>query len=197
MAAKDASLQDLPLTRKQAEALVVAKVKKIFEEPSVLEAVKVAIRDPKNPLELSAAEQKTFQALDGGLQKAGRLPGLGRIAKGAANALDNRIKDEAVSSDRSKKSRNALLDSLGEDITVAKLEAAMEEMGEYVKEFSVLGFDDPERIKNYVPKGRDADAYVDELKHFSAKELQDVGALERNWQQRVEQADRAAGQQRG
>lgn len=191
----DTRFQDVTLTRKQAEQLVVGKVKAIFEVPAVVEAVKDAIRNPENPLGLTEAEQKIFQGLDGGLQKAGRLPGLGRIAKGAAHALDNRIRHEAVSSDRSKTSRHALLDQLEEPITVGALEAAMENMGDHVSEFRVLGFDDPERVKDYVPKGENVDAYVEKLKHFSAEELQSVGAIPRNWQQSVAQ-DKGAGRSR-
>lgn len=185
------SLQDIPLTRKQADALITDKVKAIFELPAVVEAVKTAIRDPQNPLGLSHAEQKIFQTLEGQLKKVGRLPGIGRVAKGASNALDHRIRDEAVTSHRSKTARNALLDQLDEPITVDTLEAAMETMGEHVVEFKVLGFDDPEKIRAFIPKGQDADAFVESLKHFSAQDLEAVGALKKgeaaqgNWQQRA------------
>src|SRR5690606_26119223 len=130
-----------------------------------------AIRDPKNPLELNDAEKKIFQTLEGGLKRAGKVPGFGRVAKGAAAALDNRIREEAVSSDRSRTARDALFQQLEEPITVKALEAAMETMGDHVKEFKILGFDNPDKIRDYIPEGQDADAFIEKLKHFSAEDL--------------------------
>lgn len=195
------SFQDVPLTRDQADRLLAMKARQIFEVPAVLERVKDALRDPSNPLDLSKFEKETFKQLDQGMKhvgKLGRLPGVGRVAKGVTNALDNRIREEAVSSDRAKEARGRLLDALKDPaITVGSLELAMEEIGQHMREFAVLGLDDDARVRSLVPEGVDPDQFISDMKSFSAEELAAVGAIDAasdRWQSHVRSQQQSAQQ---
>lgn len=175
-------LDSIELTVEQANDLLISKVKQIFSLPAVIEQVKTAIRDPQNPLGLSSAEQALFKGMEGGMHAIGKVPLFGRAAaKRVTGEVDDRIRDEAVNSERASAMREALIAGLSEPITVGALQEAMRNIGEHLPEFKVLGFDNEDRLKEYVPEGEDTAAFVEKLETFSEAELLAVGAISNKW----------------